>query len=319
MKRPQLLQPLKGWNLLLLIVSLAMLPLPFLVESLYWGHVLIMWLYYTTVAQTWNWVCGYMGQFSLAHAALLAVGGYTSGLLAYWLGVPPLVGMFAGGLGAAALSFVVGGISLRLRGSYFVLTTIGLSEVIRITIVNTWDITRGTAGLRVPPLIGGLSAEQYMFFYYYSILFFMILITFLTYKLANSSIGLSIKAIRDDEDVAMVVGIRNIRTKLLIFCASGFIAGMLGAFYVHYLRVASPEMSSLFEMFFILAMALIGGRGTLFGPMIGAFIIEFASEYLREFGHVIRLMAFGVVIIAVARFLPEGVWSLIDRVLKKRK
>jgi len=316
MKKLQLPQLLKGIKLLLIIVGIVLLPLPFLVGNLYWVHVLVMCLYYTAVAQTWNWVCGYMGQFSLAHAGLLTVGGYTSGLLAYWLGVPPLIGMIAGGLAAAGLGFVLAGVSLRLKGSYFVVVTIGLSEVVRITIINMWDYTRGTAGLRVPPLMG---VEMPTYGYYYLMLFFMLILMFLTYKLVNSSLGLATKAIREDEDVAMVMGIRNIRTKLLIFCGSSFFAGMLGASYVHYLRVAGPEMGSLFEMFYIMAMALIGGRGTLFGPIIGAFIIEFFSEYLRELGFVIRMIVLGLVIIAVARFLPEGVWSLINKVLKSRK
>lgn len=312
----------KRRTLLLSTASLIfLLILPFLVEPLssYWVVVLVFCLYYATVGQSWNLVSGYMGQFSFAHAALLTVGGYTSGLLAYWLGVPPLLGLFVGGLTAAGLSFVVGGVSLRLKGAYFVLATIGLSEIVRIIIVNTWDITRGTAGLRVPPLIPGLSAEQSTFASYYSVALLMVIVTFGVYRIMGSYRGLAIKAIREDEDVAMITGIRTTRTKILIFSLSGFMAGVLGAFYVHFLRVAGPEMGSLYQMFLIMAMVLVGGRGTIMGPLIGAFLIELFSEYMRELGYVFRLIALGMIIIAVARFLPRGVMSLIQKTQRKRK
>jgi branched-chain amino acid transport system permease protein len=288
----------QGWIPILAI--LAILP-PF-VLSQYWLHTMIISLFYVMMAASWNLLAGYTGQVSFAHAAFSAVGAYVSGILAVFLGFSPWMGIIVGTGMAALLGFGLGFLCIRMGGIYLSLTTLGFSEILRIIITNEEKWTRGTMGLQTPSLFAEYSKTNY----YFVFLVATTVMLFFIYRLIRSEWGLTFRAVLNDEVAASSSGINTIRVRVLAFTLTSAMAGLAGGLYGHYLMLITPDIPSLGQMFLVLAMAVIGGMGSFAGPIIGSFILEILSEYIRVYGEY-HVLLFGLVALGVSRFAPEGI------------
>jgi len=291
-----------------LVASLVILGvvalLPITMTNDYWRGVVIVSMYFAMLAIGWNLIAGYTGQFSLAPATFGMIGAYSTGLLAYWAGGTALVGIPAAILVSGAIGFALARIVMRLRGPYLALTTLSFAEIMRLVVSNSIDITRGDLGLNVPGLV-----EDRLGFYYL-MLAVLAAVQLGLYFFLRSPAGLYLRAIRDDEIAAAGRGVRIVRWKTYAFALSAAIGGLAGALYGHFAQFVSPELGLLSQSGIIISMVVIGGLGTLVGPIGGAFLVYVASEFLRDFGGY-QLIVFALLVILFGRFFREGLWGLI--------
>lgn len=280
--------------------------LPAFVTSPYTLGILIVSVYFALLALGWNLLAGFTGQFSLAPAAFAMLGAYVTALLNYHLKAPLAIGIPAAIVGTALLGFLLGRIVLRLKGPYLSLTTLSFAEIARVVIGNSHEFTRGDQGLNVPTLM------QSRVGYYY--LFLAVLLATLVglYFLMRGRAGRFWLAIRDDETGAESRGINVVRYKTFAFALSCAICGLAGSLYGTFSQLVSPELGLLLQTGLVIAMVVIGGMGTLTGPLIGALIVYLASEWMRELGNV-QMIVFSAVVIVFARFLRTGLWGLATR------
>ncbi len=307
-------------RLALVLVLLGLVLLPLVVKDRYYLHILVMAGIFTILTLSWNLLSGFTGQLNLGHAAFYGIGAYTSALLAMKTGISPWLGLPLGGLVAAFFGFLLGIPSLRLSGPYLAITTIGFAEILRLVAVNWVELTRGSLGLSGIPLldpieIGGWSINFYFERTYYYVVLAAVLITiFCVRRLIRSEFGVSLQALRDDEFGARSIGINTSNYKLAAFTVSAFFAGFAGALFAHFVRLVSPETMALHTTFDILTMAMVGGLGTMSGPVLGAVTLTFLSEGLRYLEDLIqidiRLVVYGFLLILTIRFMREGLAGL---------
>ena len=287
---------------LLFLAIVALVPL--WVSSPYWRGLFVVSMYFALLAIAWNLLAGYTGQFSLAPTAFAMIGAYTTGLLAYHYGLSPLVGIPAAIVVSTAIGMGLGRVVFRLRGPYLALTTLSFAEILRHVVRNAHEITRGEFGLRVPALFDSHLA------YYYVFLALILLVQAGLYLMLRSPAGLYLQAIRDDETAAASRGVNVVFWKTMAFAISGAICGVAGALYVHFAEIASPQIGHIFETGLVLASAVIGGMGTMIGPLIGAFLVEITSEQFRAFG-LNHMLFFAFMVIVIVRVFREGLWGLV--------
>jgi len=289
-----------------LVVVGVLALLPIFVSSPYTLGILVVSMYFAMIALGWNLLAGFTGQFSLAPAAFAMLGAYTTGLLAYHLKTPLAIGIPAAVVATALLGFLLGRIVLRLKGPYLALTTLSFAEIARVVVYNSYNFTRGDQGLNVPALM-----ESRVGYYY---LFLAVLAAALCglYALMRGKAGRFWLAIRDDETGAESRGIPVVRYKTLAFALSCAICGLAGSLYGTFSQLVSPELGLLLQTGLVIAMVVIGGMGTLTGPLVGALLVYLASEWLRGLGG-IQLIVFSAAVILVARFFRAGLWGLAAR------
>jgi len=287
-----------------LIALLCLVPL--FVSSPYTLGILIVSMYFAMLALGWNLLAGFAGQFSLAPAAFAMLGAYATALLNYHLKAPLAVGIPAAIVATALLGYLLGRVVLRLKGPYLALTTLSFAEIARVVVYNSYGFTRGDQGLNVPSLM-----ENRVGYYY---LFVVVLGAVLAglYALMRGRVGRFWLAIRDDETGAESRGIDVVRYKTFAFALSCALCGLAGSLYGTFSQLVSPEMGLLLQTGLVIAMVVIGGIGTLTGPVVGALLVYLASEWLREFGN-IQLIVFSIAVIIVARFFRTGLWGLATR------
>ncbi|MDY7573047.1 branched-chain amino acid ABC transporter permease [Actimicrobium sp. CCI2.3] len=285
-----------------MIVALACIPL--FVSSPYLLGIVIVSMYFAMLAMGWNLLAGFTGQFSLAPAAFAMLGAYTTGLLNFHLKTPLALGLPAAVLATAFIGWVLGRLILRLRGPYLALTTLSFAEIARVVISNSYEFTRGDRGLNVPTLM------QSRLGYYYLFLAVLVFMLIGLYLLMRSKVGRFWLAIRDDSIGAETRGIDVVRYKTLAFALSCAMCGFAGALYGTFSQLVSPELGLLLQTGLVISMVVIGGIGTLSGPILGALLVYLSSEWLREIGGV-QLIVFSALVILFARFFRTGIWGLI--------
>jgi branched-chain amino acid transport system permease protein len=289
---------------LALVALLALVPL--FVASPYWLGVFIVSIYFALLALGWNLLAGFTGQFSLAPAAFAMLGAYVTGLLHYHVKAPLAIGIPAAIAGTALLGFLLGRIVLRLKGPYLALTTLSFAEIARVVIGNSHEFTRGDQGLNVPALMESRVG------YYYLFLAVLLAVLLALYVLMRGRAGRFWLAIRDDATGAESRGIDVVRYKTLAFALSCAICGLAGSLYGTFSQLVSPELGLLLQTGLVISMVVIGGMGTLTGPILGALIVYLSSEWLRAVGN-IQLIVFSVMVIVFARFFRTGLWGLATR------
>ena len=288
------------WSLLIVLLLMCFLPL--LDLSDYTLGILIVAMYLAIVAMSWNLLAGYCGQFSMAPAAFAMIGGYIVGLsdfhaqLSLWLSVPLAI------VGTAILGALLGLTVTRLKGPYLSLTTLSFAEISRVIISNSHEYTRGDQGLNVPSMINDRLS------YYYFFIVLVLLTGVFIYWLMRSKLGGFLLAIRDDQEGAESKGIDIIFYKLVAFTISCSLCGFAGAMYGSFSQLVSPEMGLLQQTGLVISMVVIGGIGSLTGPVIGAILVYLGSEWLREIGN-IQMIVFALVVIIFARFFRTGIWG----------
>jgi len=282
----------------------ALSPLPWLLSE-YHTHIATISLYYVILAVGWNLLAGYTGQFSLAHHTFAGIGGYTSALLVLHAGLPILVGIAAGTGLAAVVGYGLGTLCLRMRAIYLALATWAFAESVRLLITVEYQITRGDLGLSTPFLFGTPRPTPY----YYLFLALALVALLAAGAIVKSRVGIYLRAIRDDEEAAAVMGVDTLRWKRFAFAASAVFAAVAGGFQAHYVGLLSPAPMKFNEMAMIVIMVIVGGLRTFAGPVLGALFVELLSELLRAWGEV-RMVAFALLVIVVARAYPAGLLGL---------
>ena len=295
------------------MLPLCMVLLPIVVEKQYIIHIIVMSSIMSVVAISWNLLSGYTGIFSFGHPAFFGLGAYTSALLSIHLGLSPWITIFAGAICAVLFSFVIALPALRLSGAYVAVVTLAFMLILGHVCYNWESLTNGPTGLTGIPtftnfkLFGilvdfdGVSRVPF----YYAILIILGATTYVTYRIVNSRFGLHIMAIRERSEAAAAMGVKIISNKIAVFTISSFFAGLAGAFYAHYILLLTPEVFGFPMMANILASTLIGGWGTLLGPALGAFILSFLTNYLKDLGDIHQFL-YGAFLILSIFFMPKG-------------
>lgn len=323
MFKPFTLQARLGMAALLV----AMLVLPALSSDPYVMHVLVVAMIFGIFASAWNLVTGFAGLKTFGHHAFFGLGAYGSALLAMHLGISPWVTIWLGGLIAAAAGLLIGTPILRIRSMpHVAIVTLGFAEIVRICAANLSGLTRGEMGLwGIPqfegftlPVVGRVTftpADKVSF--YYLALAMTVLVLVIIVRLMRSRTGLAMLAMRDGEDAAESLGVNLTRMKLMVFGLSAFIVGIAGALYAHYLSILTPASAVGVDlMISIIAMVLVGGLGTVSGPLAGALVLTVLIEAMRDLENY-RLLGYGALIVAIVMFLPKGLVTLRQRLFPR--
>jgi branched-chain amino acid transport system permease protein len=292
-------------NLVALLPVAVVLLIPLATQSPYLLHMFILSLLWITLGQSWNLLGGYTGQISYGHAAFFGVGAYTAAIMvkagqspatAWW-------GLILGGLMAAVVGAVIGWICFRLRGSYFALSVLALSEVLRLVAVNWRQLTNGAEGILFIPAFTEKT-------YYYYIAFALAAINFGVIRwVMRSKPGYYFLAIREDQDCAESLGIDTTRYKLFSLLISAFFTGAAGAFYMNYMGFIDPGIVfSIADIsIMMILVTMLGGAATKWGPAVGAVIFILVSEIFRVWVKAGHLIFFGVLIVAIIIYFPSGI------------
>jgi branched-chain amino acid transport system permease protein len=306
-------------NTLLAILALAAL-VPLVTSDQYVLHIGILVLFYAVLATSLNLLVGYVGEFSLGHTAFLGTGAYGAAILASQFGWPMWATVPAAGVIAALFSVVIGSITLRLQGPFFVIVTLAFAEVLRLVANNWVGLTNGPmgiAGVPQPAVLANASNTGAKEFYFYVALVLLAVSLYLGYRFVNSNAGRAAVAVRENRYVAQSVGIRPFRYALMAFVLGAFLVGTAGGFYAHYISFVGPEVFEFAFMASMIIMVLIGGKGTLVGPLVGALLVTLLQEYLRE-AKELRLSIFGLAVMLIVLFLPRGLMGFIAKRRERR-
>jgi branched-chain amino acid transport system permease protein len=299
---------------------LAALLVPLVFRLPYHRDVAIKILLYATLAQAWNILAGYCGQISLGHAVFFGAGAYTSSVLQMTAGLNPWLGLVAGVVVAVALSQAIGYPCFRLRGHYFAIATIAIGEIVHTVAIN-WELIGGARGLTLPIHRDSLAAFQFhgsKYLYYYIILGLTALCFFVTWRIERTRVGYYLRAIREDPAAAQSVGVPVTRYKQIAMAFSAGFMAVGGTFYAQYVLYLDPD--SVFPLalsILVCLLAVVGGVGTLWGPLVGAAVMIPLSEFTRiQFGgtgSAVDLLIYGALLTIVAVFQPSGLVGLIRR------
>lgn len=320
----------RGYVSLLSLLALLALPLAF--QSPFVYHLAIQVCVFASLAAAWNIVGGFAGQLSLGHAVFYGIGSYTAGLMVAKFGISPWIGMFVG----AALSMVAATIiaypTLRLRGPFFSLATIAFLEVARLLVIYMESWTGGSAGLNVPLQIGlpwMIFREKWA--YLFVAFGFLIVTLWVSWLVRHSRFGFYLIAVREREDAARAVGVNAVRVKIAAAVISAALTSFIGSFHAMYLTFVEPSAAFSLEMSIQIAMfALIGGLGTVAGPVVGTIMVlpvaELARGWLSAFGNGTHGFVYGMLLVVVVLFIPRGlvghlgdsVLRVIDRLPRRR-
>lgn len=313
---------------LLAAVAAAALAFPHLVTANYFIHLAVLAIIWMIVAQGTNVIQGYTGYVSIAQGGFMGIGAYSSALLSLDAGFPVWIAMLVAPLATAVAAIVAGYPSLRVKGHYFAIVTLAMNMVIFIVLVNWIPVTggeAGTSGIPAPePIsIGGLEISfERRVNYYYLVLAALALVMLLVTAVVRSRVGLVLQAIRQNETFAEAAGVACWRYKLFSFVFSASLAGFAGALYAHYLSFISPAPFSVDHSLNAILAVILGGSGTLAGPLVGAALTTALPEMLR-IAETFRLIIYGVGLVLVVIFLPRGLvpWvaDLVGRFAGRRK
>jgi len=299
--------------------ALVLFALGFVLNE-HWLSVLIVMLFTACNALAWNLTFGYAGIFSLGHHVFFGVGSYISTLLFLKAGISPWIGMIAAALGAALIAVIVSlvGFRYKLSGVFFALFTMSLSLVMA-SVATGWPWLGGPAGLLLPL---ANDPANFMFFdrkpYLIIILVMLVAFIFITYFIDRSKFGYYLKAIREDEQAAEASGINAYLYKTLVMAISAAMTGMVGTFYAQFMLFIAPDVVFNFHIQLnMLLGVLIGGAGTIMGPLLGSGIFSLLSEFLRNLPvegsakiSSASLMTYAVILMLIALYLPKGIVSL---------
>ena len=289
---------------LVFFVLLFFIPLitkePYILRTFIFANMFVLF------AVSWDFISGYAGQINFGHALFFGVGAYSAAMLNQYLGLAPWATIPIGALAAVVAGVVMCLPALRLRGPYFYLVSLALPLILLGVIKAFPDVTGGEHGITG---IAGLSGSR-VIDYYISVLV-MIVSVFIMWKLtdARSSLvrtGIILHAIREDEIAARASGINTIRYKLLAFAVGGFFAGVAGAFYAHFMRIAGPSTLDMMLSFQAIIYTVFGGIVSIYGPVAGVYFIYPLMEFLRVIPE-FRFLIFAAMVILVLLFMPEGI------------
>ena len=299
----------------------ALIAFPLLApDDIYRQNVLFQTFLLAVGAISWNVVSGYTGYVSLGQSAFLGIGAYTVAILSLKWGVSPFLLSPLGGIAAALVALVVGFIVMRSRGHAFVIITIALLLLFQTIALNLGSLTGGSNGITLPLPQWSIDFQNFPF--YYSMLGLVVLAQVMSMWIRRTKFGTGLVAIREDEAKAAAVGIHVVRYKVLSFIASAVVMGVAGGVYAYYLTFIDPRgMFDILVSVGIVLAVLIGGKGTLWGPVLGAFIVQPLNEATNVYaqGSQTRLVFFGGMLVLVVLFMPDGILPTVSRLLERRR
>jgi branched-chain amino acid transport system permease protein len=293
-----------GWSALMLFG----LAFPFIAGNDYHLTVMSTAYIYAIATVGLNLITGYTGQFNLAHSGFMAVGAYTVGILTVDYHMPFWGALALSGLVAAGIGFFVGLVSLRLKTHFFSIFTLCVGYIMYLLIEKWESLTHGTVGIvgiPAPESIAGLDFSEPRT-QYYLVLLFLAVSLWIMHRIVHSLLGRTFVAIRNGDDLAQALGINLMRNKLLAFMLSVFFAGLAGGLYAGYVRFLGPDLGRVEHTFDITMYMLVGGIGTLVGPLLGAITVPWLTQQL-QFLQDYRFVVFGPVLVLLVIFMPHGI------------
>ncbi|HYA01787.1 MAG TPA: branched-chain amino acid ABC transporter permease [Syntrophobacteria bacterium] len=312
----------------LLPVVVIAFGLPLVLRSPTYLHIIILLYFYAYLTTSWNLVGGFAGVLPLGHAAFVGIGAYTSTVLSLQYGISPWLGMIIGGVLATIVGIIIGLPTFKMRGAYFALATIAFAEGFRVIVENIDYLgpfnLNGPRGLEISPLNVGLT--NFMFNskepYYYIILVMLGGVLALTYLISRSKLGYYLQAGGEEPEAAMSLGVNVARCKLIAMAMSSFLTALAGTFYAQFTLYIHPKSVISLDLSFEIAfIALIGGRGSIAGPILGALLLRPVSDLSRiYFGSTLpglHLVIFGIVLILVMIYQPRGLQEPLTRAYHK--
>lgn len=307
------------------IVFLILLIIPLFFKSNFVLHIYTLIFFYIALTAAWN-IPAFGGQLSLGHAAFFGIGAYTAAILYIKYGVSPWLGLFA-----AVVTSLLGGLILslpliRLRGPFFTLASIAFAEVLRMVAIDWRSLTNGSVGLNIPFKPGwmNMTFQDGKPFYYIALLV-AVAIVYLTYRIRYSALGFHLRAAASDDEAAQALGVNTSLAHFIALMWSAGITGMIGVFYVFYIYVLEPQSFFSFDLFSLQPAlnGIIGGMGTVWGPVIGAVLMtplgEFLRFYLGTIQQGLNYVVYGIVLILTVKFIPGGIVSLLSPIFNRIK
>lgn len=300
-------------SLVLLIAAVILMLAPVIAGSNYFLHIAVLVCVFGGLATAWNIVGGYAGQISLGHAVFYGIGSYTAVIMMLRFELSPWIGMLVGMVISAIAAVVVSWPTFRLKGPFFSLVTIAFLEVVRLLAIHDQDLMGGSSGLNIPLNIG---FEWMVFrekeFSYALALFFLLLTLGVAWLIRRHKMGFYLLAIREREDAARAIGINLVSTRIRAMVISAMLTSMIGSFYAMYLTFIDPDATFSLAISIQIAMfALIGGLGTVFGPLIGALIVlpiaELMRGWLSSYANGIHGAVYGLVLVLAVLKFPRGI------------
>jgi branched-chain amino acid transport system permease protein len=302
--------------------------IPLVLQSATYLHILILLFFYAYLTTSWNLVGGFAGVLPLGHAAFVGIGAYTSTILSLQYGISPWLGMLVGGLLATVVGVIIGLPTFKMRGAYFALATIAFAEGLRVMVENIDQLgpflLNGPRGLQIPPLETGFGNLLFISKvpYYYIILVMLSAVLALTWFISRSKLGYMLNAGGEEPEAAMALGVNVARTKLIAMAMSSFLTALAGTFYAQFTLYIHPKSIISLDLSFEIAfIALIGGRGSIAGPVLGALLLRPVSDFSRiYFGATLpgmHLIIFGVVLVLVMIYQPRGLQEPLTRAYEK--
>ena len=301
--------------------------LPYFNTNSFYLHLMITIFMYAAMSQSWNVVAGMSGQISLGHGAFFGLGAYSSTFLYMEYGVTPWVGIIVGIFLSSIVAILIGLSVLRLSGHYFAIATLLIGISFQV-FFQRWDLVGAASGLWVPLTeTDSLYAIQFhtsKIPYYYIFLIFFILTFFLTWLLDRSKVGFRFRAVRDDPQAAASLGISVSKYKIIAYAISAMIMAPMGSLFAQYILIIDPDRVFSFDIsIFVLLLTVLGGVGNVWGPLIGTIILIPITEYSRIWfggtGGAIDLMIYGVILMLICVFRPEGLISMLPSKFLERE
>jgi branched-chain amino acid transport system permease protein len=299
------------------ILVIGILVLPFIFDSAYSRHILVSSGIFILLSLGLNFIMGFTGQTPFGYPVFFGLGAYATALGFTYLGTNFWMSLVMAPLVAGVFGFLIGYPSLRLRGPYFAIVTLAFAEIVGLILNNWVSFTRGSMGIPgiprpkiVIPGVIHFTFDQELKWYYLVVTicaFFL----FVNRRLIRSYAGEAWLAIRENEDLAEAVGINTFKWKMISFVIGAMMGGMTGCVYAHYYNIVSPDLVGFYYITTVFAMVIIGGKGTLLGPVLGAILFTAAPEYLRA-AKTMRLVIFGLIMLLSIIFMPRGLNGLVN-------
>lgn len=299
-------------RIIVFVFCIFLLILPLIMNDPYLLRIIIFSSIFAIFAASWDLLSGFTGQVNFGQALFFGVAAYTSALLNLHLGWPPWVTVPLGALMAVVAGLAVGIPCLRLRGPYLALATLAFPIILMGIVFTIPQITGGELGVSgIAPLARSRVIT------YYTCVGLMITLGFIMWKIGTSKTGIILHAIREDEIAVRASGINTTRYKLIAFSLSGLFAGIAGGIYTHFMKIAGPSTLEVSLSFQAIIWAIFGGVATIYGPMVGVFILFPLMELLRIMPE-IRILLFALIVVLILLYMPEGITTWFrDRVEKE--
>lgn len=311
-------------NSVLWFIAIISIFVALLLPNRYFQDIAVLTFLWAGLSSSWNLYSGYCGRLSIGHAAFLGIGAYSSSILYINYGISPWIGMIVGGLFSALAALVIGGTTLRLKGTFFVLSTIAFAEILKTIAIVSKDLTQGSLGIMIPydPSFANMIFQGKIPFAIITWAYMMVVII-ISVKFEKSKLGYSLIAIGENQEAAENIGVNSTKTMIIVYTMSAILTSFGGTLFAQYIMFIEPTslMSMGYSVNFIL-YAIAGGMGTAFGPMIGSFLLVPTTNLLRGYlSFISGLHGFvlGLLLVVILLFRPDGILPQITGFIRKKR